>query len=219
MVGPNQEAMRTREANRKHRAKNQIGFFVFVFASLASLLPSSYAEVIDRIVAVVGGRIVTLSDVREERDVRTRLGEKDIPDDKTLARDLVDNYLVERQLDDYPNADATDAEVNDRLQLTNDKTSASAAVQKGVRLRIRMQKFFEIKFGKSVQPTDEQVRQYYMEIFVPAARARGLDPIPSLADPEMANAVRDNLIQESLHREATDWLDTIRKRSNIEFFD
>jgi hypothetical protein len=177
-----------------------------------------HAELLDRIVAVVEKHVITLSDVREERQIRTSLGEA-IPEDSILAKDLVDNYLIERQIADYPNVDVTDAEVDDSIRLLGPTIQLSDALRNAVRRRIRMQKFFALKFGEAIQPNDAQIQKYYTEFFVPAARARGLDPIPPLTDPEMTKAVRDNLIQESLHREVSLWLEAIRRRSNIEVFE
>jgi hypothetical protein len=198
--------------------RSSIKALVGVAVSLSALSPCR-AEVIDRIVAVVEGHIITLSDVREEREIRTRLGETNIPEDKVLAKDLVDRHLVERQIADYPNVDATEAEVDQSLRSMIQNGVITNAIRNAVRQRIRMQKFFVDKFGESIQPTDEQIRKYYVEIFVPAAQARGLDPIPPLTDPDVASGVRQNLIHESLDHEVTVWLEAIRRRSNIEVFD
>jgi len=181
----------------------------------------SRAEVIDRITAVVEGHIITLSDVRQEREIRMRLGETPAPEgeDQVLTKDLVDRYLIERQIADYPNVDVSEAEVDERLQSIPLNGTTNNVIRNAVRLRIRMQKFFAVKFGESIQPSDEQIRKYYEDVFVPAAQARGLNPIPPLTVPEMATAVRENLVRESLDHEVTVWLEAIRRRSNIEVFD
>ena len=177
------------------------------------------AEVIDRILAVVDGHIITLSDLRQEREIRAQLGEKPIEDDTALAKELVDNYLIERQIADYPNLDVTEAEVDSDLEKFNSSASrASEVLRNAVRHRIRMQKFFDIRFRQLIRPTDDEVRKYYDEFFVPAARARGMQSIPPLTDPDMANGIRENVIQESLDHEVEGWLQAIRRRSNIEVF-
>ena len=56
----------------------------------------AFAEVIDRIVAVADGWIVTLSDLRQEREMGA-IRDKPIDDDPTLARELVDNRRIDRQ--------------------------------------------------------------------------------------------------------------------------
>lgn len=178
------------------------------------------AEVIDRIVAVVDGHIITLSDVRKERELRGQLGDKADRDDRTVARQLVDNYLIEQQLVDYPNIDVTDAEVEaDLNKVDSGPGVTSASVRDAIRRRIRMQKYFDLRFRQMISPTTEEIRKYYDDVFMPEAVSRGLQPIPSLTDPGMANAIRQNVIQESLDRQVDTWLGALRGRSKIEIFE
>jgi parvulin-like peptidyl-prolyl isomerase len=175
------------------------------------------AEVIDRIAAVVDGHIITLSDVRREREIRTLFGEKYSGDDRTLARELADKYLIEQQVAGDPNVVVADAEVQTDLERLGLFTvNAPASIRDAVRRRIRLQKFFDLKFRQFIRPTEEELRKYYEDVFLPEARARGLETIPSLADPEMANAIRENVIQEKLDQEVNVWLEVLRRRSNIE---
>jgi hypothetical protein len=187
---------------------------------LASLCFSIlHAEVIDRIVAVVEGRIITLSDLRRERETRARLGEKPVADDVTLAKQLADDYLIEQQISGYPNIDVTDQEINEELaKLNSGKPDSVAALRDAIRRRIRIQKFFDVKFRQLIRPTDEAIRKYYEEVFIPEAKKRGLQSIPPLTDSEMASAIRQNVIQETLDHEVEAWLEAMRKKSNVEVF-
>src|SRR5215472_10582977 len=124
------------------------------------------AEVIDRIVAVVEGHIITLSDLRQEREILTRFGEPD-REDKVLTRELIDNYLMERQIDSA-GIEVSDAEVDAGLQKSvSVGEPPSKALRDAVRRRIRMQKFVDIRFRQLIRPTDEDVRKYYDDVFVP----------------------------------------------------
>lgn len=175
------------------------------------------AEVIDRMVAVVEGHIITMSDLREEREIRARLGEKPIDDDKTLANELVDHYLIERQIVDFPGVEVTEDEIDRDLQTSIARQGKpSQSIRDAVRKRIRMEKFFVQKFRQFIRPTDEAIRKYYDDFFVPAARDGGLNPVPPLAD--VVDAVRQNVIQENLDHEVDVWLKAIRRRSTIEVF-
>jgi hypothetical protein len=179
-----------------------------------------HSEVIDRIVAVVDGHIITLSDLRREREVRAQLGDRPIEDNHILAGQVIENYLIEMQIADYPNIDVTDAEVAADLEkLRSRGMTASQALRDAVRLRIRIQKFFDMKFRQLIRPTDDDIRKYYEEVFVPEARKRGLESVPPLTNAEMVDALRENVIQEKLNHEVTLWLEAIRRRSKIEFFD
>jgi hypothetical protein len=186
---------------------------------LCCLIATLDAEVIDRIVAVVDGRLVTLSDLRRERENRTRLGESNIPDEKELTKQLVDSHLIEIQAADYPNIEASVEEIDAELARLKLGTGPSAnSLRETIARRLRFQKFFEVKFGSSILPTEEEVRQYYEDVFAPEARRRGLQPIPPLSDAAIAAAIRNNVMQEKLDRELELWLASVRLKSNVEIF-
>src|SRR5262245_18664191 len=188
--------------------------------ALVALCFVAHAEVIDRIVAVVDGHIITLSDLRREREIRGELGDRAIDDNHILAGQLIENYLIEMQIADYPNIDVTDAEVDaDLAQLRARGITASDTLRDAVRRRIRIQKFFDMKFRQLIRPTDEEILKYYDEVFVPEAQKRGLQSVPPLTNSEMATAIRENVIQERLDHEVTLWIEAIRRRSNVEIFD
>jgi hypothetical protein len=212
-----------KEAKRqKPEARRGEGILRMLLLASGFWLVASFlhAEVIDRIVAVVDGHIITLSDLRQERERRVRLRERPIEQDHALARELIDSYLIERQIGEYPSIDVSDEEVEADLRDAGGfENGPSGPLRDAVRKRIRIQKFLDIKFSEAIRPTEAQIRKYYDEVFVPAARARGLKDVPPLSDVEMAKAVRDNVIQEALDREVTAWLETLRRRSNIEVFE
>jgi hypothetical protein len=176
-------------------------------------------EVLDRMMAVVEGHIITMSDLRQERQIRSQLGEKPADNDAALTKQLVDNYLVERQIGDYPNLDVTDAEVDAVLRdSTTPPALASDMLRDAVRRRIRVQKFFDVKFRQLIRPTDDEIRKYYDDVFVPRAKEQQLQSIPPITDPQMVTAIRENVVQEKMDHELDVWLEAIRRRSNVEVF-
>jgi hypothetical protein len=201
------------------RSKNSYASRLVFCGGCIFLLFSVFAraEVIDRIVAVVDSHIISLSDLRQERDVRARLGEKAVDDDAALVKEMIDNYLIERQSADFPGVDAAPEEITSELQNSVAREGvASPAVRDAVGLRIRMRKYFDLRFRQFIRPSDDDVRKYYNDVFVPAAKAKQLSPIPPLT--EVADAVRNNVIQEQLSHEVDVWLEAIRGRSTIEIF-
>jgi len=194
-----------------------------LFLSLSLLLLSCFgtagrAEIIDRILAVVEGHIITASDMRQEREILMRLGEKPVDDDKMLVKQLIDNYLIDVQIADFPGVDVTGAEVDADLQKGMTQGGVpSQAVRDAVQRRIRMRKYFELRFGQFIHASDQDVQKYYDDVFLPAAKERGLDPVPSLT--EVRDLIRNNVVQEGLNHEVTIWLEALRRRSNIEVFE
>ena len=194
-------------------------FVLYIFLLFSLFRPAAaQAEVIDKVLAVVDGHIITASDLRQERDILMRLNEKPVDDDKALVQQLIDNYLIETQITNFPGIDVTDADVDQELQRSVTAESApSAALREAVRLRVRMRKYFEMRFVQFIQASDEDVSKYYNDIFVPEAKKRELNPIPPLT--EVTELIRNNVIQESLNHEINIWLEAIRRRSNIEVFE
>jgi peptidyl-prolyl cis-trans isomerase SurA len=189
---------------------------VFV-SSLFTLI--SNAEVIDRIVAVVNGHIITLSDIRQEREMGALLGEKQPENDEKLAREMIDTYLIEQQIADSPDIGVTDSELDAELKKLKVRSDAiTETLRNTLRLRIQIQKFFDMRFRQLIRPTDEEIRKYYEEVFVPEARKRGLQSIPPLTESDLVSAIRENVIQENLDHEVEVWLEAIRRRSNVEIF-
>jgi len=169
-------------------------------------------------VAVVDRHVITLSDLKREREIRSLVGEKPIEDDKALTKQMIENFLINRQIADYPNIDVADAEVAEELKKLN-TNDTSDALREAVKQRIRVQKFFDLKFRQFIRPTESDVRKYYEEVFLPEARAKGLQVILPLSDPTMFSAIRDNVIQEGLDHEVEVWLEAIYRRSSIEILE
>jgi hypothetical protein len=189
-----------------------------IYVSVLSMLTCiSRAEILDRMVAVVEGHVITSSDVRQEREIRTQLGERFTGDDKALAREMIDNFLIDRQSTDFAGLDISQEEIDSELKKYVPQGVPSQAMRDAVTLRIRISKFFELRFQQFIRPTDEEIKKYYDEVFLPEARNRGVDPIPPLA--QVADGIRTNLIQEQRNREIDMWLAGVRRRSNIEVFD
>src|SRR5688572_8796676 len=73
-----------------------------IFVCLWCVIPASQAEIIDRIMAVVDNRIITLSDLRQERAIRAALGEPAPVEDKAMLEDLIERTLMTNQLSEFP---------------------------------------------------------------------------------------------------------------------
>src|SRR5437762_10921622 len=132
------------------------------------------AEIIDRIAAVVDGHILTTSDMRQEREILTRLGDKPIEDEAALLQHVIDDYLIEANMTDVT-ADVTEGEIDAEMRKFGPGSDLPPAkVREAVRLRIRMRKYFDKRWGESIHPTDEDIRRYYENVFVAAAKERGL---------------------------------------------
>ena len=107
------EARSQKPEARRTRCKLSVAILASGLWLLASFC--LHAEIIDRIVAIVEGRIITTSDIRREREVRGILGEKPV-DDKPLINELIENDLIENQMADFPGVEVPDLEIEAELK-------------------------------------------------------------------------------------------------------
>jgi hypothetical protein len=185
---------------------------------LALLLTASIgrAEIIDRVMAVVNKHVITLSDIRREREIRSVLR---IPasDDSTILKDMIDGQIIEDQIAQFPNIDILETDVENQLQGISDRHGLDPDVlRNSIRARLRTSEFFNLRFRQFLQASDEEVRRYYEDTFVPEARKRGLNPIPPLD--QISVDLRSNVIAEKVVHDVESWLTAIRRRTDIEVF-
>jgi len=175
-------------------------------------------QVIDRIVAVVNNRIITSSDVRREQLIREVLRTNQSRDADVVVKELIDNQIIEEQVAQFPGIDVSDERVQAEIDKISDlKGLPRETLRDAVRQRIRNTEFFDQRFRLFTRVSDEEVRQYYDRVFVPEAQKRGVNPVPSFE--QVADGLRNNVIEEKLVRDIDAWLEALRRRSNIEVFE
>lgn len=178
---------------------------------------SARGEIIDRIVAVVGGHLITLSDIRTERAIRAVLEEDGPADDNELLSELIDQHIIDLQLDYLPGTEPAASEVEARLNEIKDRKGLSDnAIRNAIREHLRRQRYVAERFRRFEKASDEEVAAYYRDLFIPEAHARGLSVIPPLND--VQELIRGNIIAEKTAEELKKWLNQTRKSIIIEVF-
>lgn len=174
------------------------------------------AEIIDRLMAVVDGRIITLSDVRRERDLQAALGAAPASEG-ILLQNLIEQYLIEDQIAQFPGIEVSDSEIDAEFAMLKEPDGVSEqAMRTALRRRIARSHYFDLRFRQFIAATAEEIQRYYDTVFLPAARDRGIATIPPLSD--IAASIRANVVDEKLNREVARQLEAIRERSEIEIF-
>ena len=196
-------------------------------ALLAALLLAprgAGGEIIDRILAVVGDRIITLSDVRAA--LQFRLVPADVstdPVDAALQR-LIDRRLVLAEVERYaqpdPAAAAVDAALADvRARFTEEEAwdaalARSALSAEGLRgfLRdsLRIEAYLAQRFASIVQLSEDELRQFH-------AQHAGEFPAPASAGTleGIRDAVRTRAVEAQRERLVAEWVDGLRRRASI----
>jgi hypothetical protein len=179
------------------------------------------AEIVDRVMAVVGGQVITLSDTRAAME----LGLVKVPDADQMSavlRQLIDRELtlveVRRYIPPDPPTSAVEDRVRDvRARFASQADMETALARSGLnedRLRDwlrddwRIQEYLDERFAGAAQPSDDEVDAYL--------RGHRDELIAETQTEERARDLARNRLTESRRASiVSDWLDGLRRRADI----
>jgi hypothetical protein len=159
---------------------NQI-FFVISVASFLCVLPLSpsppfpvAAETIDRVLAVVAGQIITLTDVTAARDLRLETTDGAADPIRALLSKLIDRELILAEVERYAPAEPTAEEVERemarvRARFVSPEELAGALARSGIddthlretfRQNLRIRAYMEQRFAATADRRQELVDQW-----------------------------------------------------------
>lgn len=177
---------------------------------------SAAGQVVDRMLAIVDGRVVTAEDLRRYQALARFFNEQDVPETQAeLLNRVIESVLVRAQVARVPGIRATDREIDEflaRFSLPDhvDFPLSAAALREAARERIENQRYFLIRFPQRV--TDEEIVEYYRNVYAPEAEARGLTP--SLD--EVEDVIELLVGREKTQQDAILWARTLVQRSRVE---
>jgi len=186
--------------------------------------PLAAAELVDRVLAVVSGTVITLSDARIATAFKAvdTAGAAD-PMAATL-RWLIDRQLVLDEVSRFDTADTDKARIAEglariRAAFPSDDAFAlalerlgldQAAVRRWVVDTIRMRDYLARRFDTMFPPTDDELLDYYTGNRVRFSRGGVL-----LSFDDAREVVREVLQQERQRQAVDSWLARLRRRANI----
>lgn len=194
-------------------------------ALLATNTVRASVEIIDRILAVVGGELIMLSDAT----AAMRFGLVDLPaegDRVAAALDaLIDRQLqlfeVNRYLPPEPAEPAIDGRLAAiRASFATDEAFAAALAETGMteaRLRsairdnLRIESYRAQRFAAAMQPSDEDLLRYYRLNEPEFIRDGVVQPFEQVRDQLRVRVGRERT--DALLR---DWLETLRRRADVQ---
>lgn len=181
------------------------------------------AEIIDRVVATVGARTVTLSDVRAAIALGLVRGDAAEPGEP-VVRAVTDRVLMALEVDRYggslPDEAAVTRRVDDLTARLGEKGLADVMVRVGMdepRLRallreeLAIERYVDDRFGGAAQPTEDDVREYY--VAHQQAFVRDGAPIPFV---EAESAARAALVAERTRALVAEWVGSLRRRTPVD---
>jgi hypothetical protein len=213
-------------------------FVAVVLALLVSALwlapaPVS-AEVIDRIVATVNGRVILQSDWDEALCYEALLTNRTLAqftdDDRRLVLDrLIDQELLHEQMKSADFPQATDAEATARVAearklyphaASNETWQAVLAAyhltEKDLLARVRQQidvmRLVDARLRPTVEIDSKSIEAYYRDQFVPKLKQSGASEVP-LAD--VTAKIRELLTEQKVSELLVSWLQTLRSEGQV----
>jgi peptidyl-prolyl cis-trans isomerase SurA len=220
------------------RSRIQRTIFAVGLALLLSALMLSpahaTAEVIDRIVATVNGRVILQSDWDEALCYEALLTNRTLAqftdDDRRAVLDrLIDQELLHEQMKSADFLHATDAEatarVADARRLYPQAASGEAwqaildkyhLTEKDVFVRVRQQidvmRLVDARLRPAVEIDSKSIEAYYRDQFVPKLRQSGASEVP-LAD--VSAKIRELLTEQKVSELLVSWLQTLRSEGQV----
>ena len=196
---------------------------VFVTACLASSTPAR-ADLIDRVLALVEGQVIMLSDVRGflQLGLVDAAGAGD-PQSDTLTH-LIERRLILAEVDRYAVEEPAPETIERRLlqvraRFSTEEQFGDALTQTGlnradfrqiVRDDIRIETYLDQRFTSAVQPTDEELVTYYRRReadFIQGGRILPFAEVRETVGSRVAAERRQDLIAE--------WVASLSARSNV----
>src|SRR3954463_1411901 len=175
----NAECGMRNERSGKALAERSIGFSVACsclggVCLVLLIAASARAEVIDRVLAVVGGQLITLSDVTAARDLRLGPPEQKPGPIRAILSKLIDRELVLAEVERYappePTAEAVDVEVRRvRARFESSAAFESALARSGIdekhlretlRQDLRIRAYLDQRFSAASDRRDEALAEW-----------------------------------------------------------
>jgi peptidyl-prolyl cis-trans isomerase SurA len=204
---------------------------IFAAFLLVITLPMR-AEVIDRIAAIVDGRVITLSEI--ERVAQLELvdlskDESPVQYRKRVMQALIDDILRRKDVERLGVRDVSDGEISQRInrlqshwpsaeafgQRLADVGLTDAELRSLVKTRLELEGYIDERFAPLIFVSLDEIERYYASNWSEQRRAQGLD-VPPLA--EVRDEIRDLIREERLRREVDRWTEQLRARANIDIY-
>ena len=198
---------------------------VAVLCSTVLLPLALHAEIIDRILAVVDRELITLSDVRAA--VRLGLGPQPAAGTDPVRSTL--DALIARQLElteasRYQPPEPTPAQIQAGLDAIAARFRSPEELQQALdqsgltteqlRLRVRddlrIEAYLGQRFGAAVQPSDQEIVEYYRAHAAEMSTAAGVPPLE-----EVRQDIRTRLSAARRMAQVAEWVEGLRRRTQI----
>jgi parvulin-like peptidyl-prolyl isomerase len=198
---------------------------LFILALALGAPGSSGAEVVDRIVAVVDRYAITLSEAEQARRMQQINGGEDVPLTQVVDQ-LIESYLIEREVKRYPGAPVTEEEVSRAVAALRESVGSEEALLEALseqdmsmlelkhrlRRQLKISHYLDNRFRLLIYVSDEEVQEYFDNEVLAAAAAVG-EPQPTLEMVE--DVIRQILVEKKFNERVDAWIESLKSRARI----
>ncbi|HLH06318.1 MAG TPA: hypothetical protein VKW78_03700 [Terriglobales bacterium] len=192
-------------------------------------------EVIDRIVAVVNGKLILQSDVEQEARLEAflagdRVSEVESSEADAVLQRMIDRQLIHEQMHGATTISTSAPPVERRVKELRTSIGKSVESDEGwhnalgdaglteeeVRQHfadeVQTMRFVETRLRPRIQVDEKSIETYYREELLPELQKSGG---PTVSLPDVSRKIRDVLIERELDASLSEWLKSLRQQSEI----
>jgi hypothetical protein len=187
---------------------------------------------VDRLLASVNGRVITMGDLELAQDLNAVLlygsGNGRSGMEQELER-LIDLEIIRQELENFAIGQADEKYVQGRLDelhkayaeigglpvLLRRLGMQESELVSYLRLQALILKFINLRFRPFVSVSEVEVQSYYDDKLVPGLRKSGAWVPPVV---QVANQIRGVLIEEKINQSMDEWIKNARSTSRIDYF-
>ncbi len=208
----------SQSAMRSDRALRCLG----VAAALLLGHGAAAQDLVDRVVAVVNGQPITLSEAVETVALQPHV--EPAPTLAEAVETLIEARLMETEARRYPMGPVPADEIEATLRALRDRFASDAAyraallrlgiredyLRKRIERELAVDRYIERRFRPLVRVSQREIEDYYRTTLLP-----DLDDAAATPPPEVTRLIRRTLEERQLHQRVNDWVDGIASESAI----
>lgn len=196
-------------------------------AFIGSTFIFSGSQMVDRIVAVVNEKVITLTDVRIAEAFglyAEEIGEEEEDPRSLILQKLIDQKVViqlsgEEVLIDAEKLDENLMRITQRLgteEVERELTHFGLDwenLKDFLREKMAYQTIISERFSMVNPVSLKEIEEYYQRSYVPAQKEKGVEPKPMM---EILDEIESGIKQEKVEAQIQDWIMNLRDKSDIQ---
>jgi len=192
-------------------------------------VPGQKIEILDRMVAVVNGRMVTQSDLQKAAQWSTisadSAGLASVRVNDEVLRLYLERILIRQEIENYPGLEVAEEEIQVQVQRLQAKQPTLEAwknpselekIRAEFREQLYYEKFIDLRFRHFIEVRPEEMDAYYRDIFTGEWNKSGKQLLPPFE--QVQDTIRRILIETKIHQQLNLWIMDLKQKAEIILF-